>query len=346
VVGGATTEFLFNANGQRVSVWNGSNNTQIQGQYYWGSKPVAYYKGGDTHFQHQDWMGTERMRTAYNGSVEGTFTSLPFGDAQTTASGSDTDAYHFPMLDSDAESDTDHAQYRQYNSTQGRWMRPDPYRGSYDIYNPQSFNRYAYVKNNPLSRIDPSGLEDEDGCPDGETCVWSGDGGDGGGDGGGAGDDNDPVSSPDPPAPDPPVPTTPDLTVTGWACYFCILNEFVTEAGPDNGIPLLGLWQMTLISTPVAAPNNVPGTSAPQTSKFHKNLCAYLGFVQKTDHRISVYAGVFTAGAVVSIGLTAGWDAPAAAPTAAVGGLVTAGAELGSLTAEDAKGWAGCSVSD
>ena len=94
------------------------------------------------------------------------------------------------------------------------------------------------------------------------------------------------------------------------------------------------------------APNNVPGTSAPQTSKFHKNLCAYLGFVQKTDHRISVYAGVFTAGAVVSIGLTAGWDAPAAAPTAAVGGLVTAGAELGSLTAEDAKGWAGCSVSD
>jgi hypothetical protein len=54
-----------------------------------------------------------------------------------------------------------------------------------------------------------------------------------------------------------------------------------------------------IVSGTVVAPNNVPGTSAPQTSKFHKNLCAYLGFVQKTDHRISVYAGVFTAGDLV-----------------------------------------------
>jgi len=157
VVGGATTEFLFNANGQRVSVWNGANNTEYRGEYYWGSKPVAFYYNGQTYFQHQDWEGTERMRTAYNGSVAATFTSLPFGDAQMTASGSDTDAYHYAMLDSDSESDTDHAQFRQYNSTQGRWLSPDPYYGSYDFFNPQSFNRYVYALNNPLSFIDPLG---------------------------------------------------------------------------------------------------------------------------------------------------------------------------------------------
>lgn len=157
VVGTTITEFLFNSAGQRVSIWNGSNHSQIQGQYYWGMKPVAYYAGGATHFQHQDWLGSERLRTTYNGGVEGTFTSLPFGDGQTT-SGTDGDPYHYAMLDHDTESDTDHAQFRQYNNTQGHWLSPDPYSGSYDVSNPQSFNRYAYASNNPLVNTDPSGL--------------------------------------------------------------------------------------------------------------------------------------------------------------------------------------------
>ncbi len=74
------------------------------------------------------------------------------------ASGTDGDSYHYAMLDSDAESGTDHAQYRQYSSTQGRWLSPDLYSGSYDFTNPQSFNRYTYAENNPLANVDPSGL--------------------------------------------------------------------------------------------------------------------------------------------------------------------------------------------
>jgi RHS repeat-associated protein len=159
VVGSANTEFVFNPAGQRVSTWNGATGAQIQGQYYWGAKPVAFYKGGQTYFQHQDWEGTERLRTTYNGSTEGAFASLPFGDALTTTSGSDNDAYHYGMLDHDYESDTEHAQFRQYSSAQGHWLSPDPYQGSYDFSNPQSLNRYVYALNNPLSMIDPSGLD-------------------------------------------------------------------------------------------------------------------------------------------------------------------------------------------
>ncbi|MGA2250772.1 RHS repeat-associated core domain-containing protein, partial [Terracidiphilus sp.] len=139
-------------------------------------------------------------------------------DAQMTASGSDTDAYHYAMLDSDSESDTDHAQFRQYNSTQGRWHSPDPYYGSYNIYNPQSFNRYVYAKNNPLSRIDPAGLEDGDGCPDGEQCVW-GDNGWGNAPECDADLCVDAPGQPDPPPnqPDPPPsgPNEPDLGGSG-----------------------------------------------------------------------------------------------------------------------------------
>ena len=100
--------------------------------------PVAFYTtaaspaGAGAHFEHQDWLGTERLRTAYNANgnptytVEGTYTSLPWGDAQTTASGSDYDAYHFAMLDYDSETNTDHAQFRQYTNTQATGCRPIP----------------------------------------------------------------------------------------------------------------------------------------------------------------------------------------------------------------------------
>jgi RHS repeat-associated protein len=56
-------------------------------------------------------------------------------------------------------SGTEHAQFRQYDSTVGLWMSPDPYLGSYNFANPQSLNRYAYVLNNPLAFRDPSGLD-------------------------------------------------------------------------------------------------------------------------------------------------------------------------------------------
>ena len=153
-VGGTVTGYLFNSAGQRVSEWNGT--LELKGKYYWGARPVAYYAGGATHFEQQDWLGTERMRTTYNGTVEGTFTSLPFGDGQAT-SGADTDANHYAQLDHDWETGTDHAQFRQYSEAQGRWLSPDSYSGSYNMSNPQSFNRYIYAGNNPLAAVDPTG---------------------------------------------------------------------------------------------------------------------------------------------------------------------------------------------
>jgi RHS repeat-associated protein len=90
--------------------------------------------------------------------VEGSFTSLPFDDGQST-SGTDGDAYHYATLDHDAESNTEHAQFRQYSNAQGRWLSPDPYDGSYDFSNPQSLNRYTYALNAPLSAVDRKGLD-------------------------------------------------------------------------------------------------------------------------------------------------------------------------------------------
>jgi len=165
VVGGTNTQFVIGLNGQRQSSWNGSSSTPtlLSAITYWNGRPVSYYNGS-THFQHQDVLGTERLRTASDGTVEGSYQSLAFGDGF-SALGTDNDPSHFAQLDHDAESYTEHAQFRQYSSTQGRWMSPDPYNGSYDPSNPQSFNRYAYGANNPLSNTDPTGLYVID-------CTW------------------------------------------------------------------------------------------------------------------------------------------------------------------------------
>ena len=60
----------------------------------------------------------------------------------------------------DAESGNDYFGARYYASSMGRMMSPDPSGLIYaDPTNPQSFNLYAYVQNNPLVNVDPTGLD-------------------------------------------------------------------------------------------------------------------------------------------------------------------------------------------
>jgi RHS repeat-associated protein len=71
---------------------------------------------------------------------------------------------------------------RELNPSQGRWLSPDPGgMAVVDPANPQTWNRYAYVANNPINAIDPAGLHicwascPED--PDPSQANPSGDGG-------------------------------------------------------------------------------------------------------------------------------------------------------------------------
>ena len=194
---GATTGFLSTGvpdDRSSSAEWNASTRAQLEGNYYWGGKPFAYYTTAadtgaavGTHFEDQNYLGTERMRTMptgpYNSSapnyaVEATFAEQPFGDNKQTFPGTvietsfDTDANHYAFLDSDKETATDHADFRQYSNAQGRWMAPDPYDGSYDPSNPQSLNRYVYSNNSPLSYTDSKGENpDQDGYG---NCLMDG----------------------------------------------------------------------------------------------------------------------------------------------------------------------------
>jgi RHS repeat-associated protein len=52
----------------------------------------------------------------------------------------------------------DEAMFRRYESKWSRFVQPDPYDGSYELADPQSFNRYAYTRSDPVNFVDPNGL--------------------------------------------------------------------------------------------------------------------------------------------------------------------------------------------
>ncbi len=153
-----TYEFVWDTQGRRVSNWSASNHGFVESNAYSDSNPVAIRLGGQRQFEHQNWLGTERLRTTYNGGVALSLSSLPWGDGL-SPSGDDGDQHDFELMDRDLEDNTEHAQYRQYSTNLGRWMSPDVYNGSYDFSNPQSFNRYTYASSDPANFIDPSGLD-------------------------------------------------------------------------------------------------------------------------------------------------------------------------------------------
>jgi RHS repeat-associated protein len=66
----------------------------------------------------------------------------------------------FTSKERDVETGFDFFGARYYASIQGRFSSADPLLSSGERGNPQTWNRYVYVLNNPLRLIDPNGLDD------------------------------------------------------------------------------------------------------------------------------------------------------------------------------------------
>jgi RHS repeat-associated protein len=155
VVGSSTQDFIFDQSGRAITQMSPG---WARSELYAGGMHVATYVNNSTYFGHGDWLGTVRALTDPTGTPVETCTSLAFGDGQ-SCTGSNWSPLHFTGLEHDSESNLDHTSFRQYSSTEGRWLMPDPAGvAAVDPGNPQTWNRYAYVMNNPLSLADPLGL--------------------------------------------------------------------------------------------------------------------------------------------------------------------------------------------
>jgi RHS repeat-associated protein len=149
----------------KMGVMNGQTPSTIRIPLPGGSTmQMAGSTGGTVHILHSDWLGSARISSTYSGRAIANDTAYaPYGesydgtssDLNFTGQSQDTLAGLYDFL------------YRKYNPVQGRWISPDPSgMAAVNPANPQTWNRYAYVANKPLSNTDPLGLD----CAYADTC--------------------------------------------------------------------------------------------------------------------------------------------------------------------------------
>jgi len=200
--GGAS--YTYSADGLRVAKTSGGSTTLY---FYFGSQPVAelssdgtwsdYIFAGSrriavttsigqsdpnasnpaiyTNYYHQDQLGSSRLMSSGTFASDGqSWSSIyaPFGQLV----GSDIPShYKFTGKERDAESGNDYFGARYYASSMGRMLSPDPvFASAARVMDPQQWNMYAYARNNPLSITDPTGMDFNLKCNDGETMNCSG----------------------------------------------------------------------------------------------------------------------------------------------------------------------------
>ena len=161
---------VYDAAGHRVGIQVGGSLTNVL-IYDTSSKLVAEYNTttapGGTQYVFSDHQGSPRAITSSTGSVISRHDYLAFGEElgtvgmRTSGQGygaGDSVRQKYAGMESDSATGMAHTLWREYDSFSGRWTAPDPYGGSMELADPQSFNRYTYVNNNPVNAIDPLGL--------------------------------------------------------------------------------------------------------------------------------------------------------------------------------------------
>ncbi|MEK7724317.1 MAG: RHS repeat-associated core domain-containing protein, partial [Acidobacteriota bacterium] len=140
-----STIFVYDAGGKLASEYTVSASQQ--------QAPQTSYLTNDT-------LGSLRVTTDQAGAVVSRRDFRPYGEEISRPNqGTDKVRQKFTAYERDNETELDFAQARFYNSKLGRFSSPDPLLASGKAPNPQTWNRYNYVGNNPINITDPFGLD-------------------------------------------------------------------------------------------------------------------------------------------------------------------------------------------
>jgi RHS repeat-associated protein len=189
----AGTSYIYDGDGERVLKSNASTGAPIKRYWsmggstlaeddgtgnptaeyiYLGSKRIARVDlpANTAHYYLSDHLDSTSMVVSAAGAIEEESDYYPFGTEVVVASG--VNKYKFTGKERDTETGLDYFSARYYGNAFGRFITPDPLMSSGHPYDPQSWNRYTYVLNNPLRYTDPTGLYTFGSCNgDKDTCA-------------------------------------------------------------------------------------------------------------------------------------------------------------------------------
>jgi RHS repeat-associated protein len=151
------SEFFYSPDGAAYILFKGQ--TARQASYYLPGGAQAMYdeaNGGLILYRHADYLGSVRANSTPSRTFSYTQAYAPFGEPYAQSS---INIGTFAGISNTFSLDLYDTPNREY-SDMGRWASPDPAGlAAVDPTKPQSWNRYAYVLNNPLAARDPSGLD-------------------------------------------------------------------------------------------------------------------------------------------------------------------------------------------
>src|SRR6185369_628991 len=167
---GENLRFIYGIGGDLMAEFDGTSGA-LKKEYIYGAtgliatvEPTALNSNG-TRYTTPDNLGSNRVITNSSAGVVSRHDYMPFGEelgsgvgGRTTGMGfvvSDGQRHKFTSHERDAETGLDYMQARYYQNLQGRFTSADNFGGS--VADPQTMNLYAYVANNPVRYVDPTG---------------------------------------------------------------------------------------------------------------------------------------------------------------------------------------------
>jgi len=152
---GTYSQIVYSPLGAKLAIMNGQTLTKAFVPLTGGTAAV-YNSSGLAFYRHSDWLGSSRLASTPSRSVYYDGAYGPFGEQYANSGTTDLS---FTGMNQDTSSNVYDFAAREYG-IQGRWPSPDPSGlRSVHLSDPQTLNRYAYVRNSPLHLIDATGLD-------------------------------------------------------------------------------------------------------------------------------------------------------------------------------------------
>jgi len=147
-----TTNYVYD--GQSI-IMEYDQNDNITAKYTHGpniDEPLAVQQGTSIYYYHADGLGSITGLSNTSGTIVQTYAYDSFGNM--TSTGSISQPFTYTAREYDSETGMYFYRARYYDPKVGRFVTKDPigFKGG-------DYNLYGYVGNNPVNRVDPSGLK-------------------------------------------------------------------------------------------------------------------------------------------------------------------------------------------